>query len=65
MNLTHKIRVDPAFKQIVYFRKGCGIARFAWNWGLAKWEEAYKAGAKPNALQLKKEFNQRKDKEFP
>jgi putative transposase len=65
MNLTHKIRLDPTCKQVVYFRKACGIARFAWNWGLAKWNETYKGGGKPNALELKKEFNKLKDKEFP
>jgi putative transposase len=57
MNLTHKIKLDPTFKQEEYFRKACGIARFAWNWALAKWEEKYKKGEKTNALQLKKEFN--------
>jgi putative transposase len=63
--LTHKIRLDPTFKQETYFNKACGIARFAWNWGLAKWEEAYKTGKRPNALALKKEFNALKDKSFP
>ena len=38
-NLTHKIRLDPTCKQETYFRKACGIARFTWNWALAKWEE--------------------------
>lgn len=65
MNLSHKIRLDPTYKQAVYFRKACGIARFAWNWGLAKWEELYKKGENPNALALKKAFNELKDKEFP
>ncbi|MBS0656570.1 MAG: helix-turn-helix domain-containing protein, partial [Verrucomicrobia bacterium] len=26
------------------FAKLALLARFAWNWGLAKWEETYKAG---------------------
>lgn len=65
VNLTHKIRLDPTFKQKEYFRKASGIARFAWNWGLSKWEENYKAGIKTNALELKKEFNKRKELEFP
>src|SRR5262245_30944597 len=55
--LTHKIKIDPTYKQEAYFRKACGIARFTWNWALAKWEEKYKAGEKPEALSLKKEFN--------
>ena len=63
--LTHKIQLDPTCKQQVYFRKACGIARFAWNWGLAKWEGKYKAGISTNALTLKKEFNALKSQEFP
>jgi putative transposase len=62
---SHKIELDPTCKQKVYFSKACGIARFTWNWALNKWEEAYKAGHKINALQLKKEFNKLKEMEFP
>jgi putative transposase len=65
INRTHKIQIDPTHKQQVYFCKGCGIARFAWNWGLSKWEEKYKAGCKVNAFELKKEFNRLKETEFP
>lgn len=64
-NLTHKIRLDPTFKEEKYFRKACGTARFAWNWGLSKWEESYKEGKKTNALELKKEFNKQKKLEYP
>src|ERR1700684_3858831 len=65
VKLTHKIRLDPTCEQEEYFRKACGIARFAWNWGLAKWEKNYKEGKKTNALELKKEFNKQKEIEFP
>lgn len=65
MMLSHKIRLDPTCKQEIYFRKSCGVARFAWNWGLSKWEEGYKSGKKCNGLELKKEFNSLKEKEFP
>lgn len=65
ISLTHKIQLDPTCKQLVYFRKACGVARFAWNWGLAKWEEKYKAGISTNALALKKEFNALKTETFP
>jgi putative transposase len=65
INRTHKIQIDPTSNQQTYFRKACGISRFAWNWGLSKWEEAYKAGNKTNALKLKKEFNRLKAQEFP
>lgn len=64
-NRTHKIQLDPTCKQQVYFAKACGVARFTWNWALAKWEEGYKAGKKVNAFQLKKEFNSLKKQEFP
>src|SRR5689334_17982789 len=65
INRTHKIQIDPIHKQQVYFRKACGVSRFAWNWGLSKWEETYKSGNKTNALALKKEFNRLKEQEFP
>jgi putative transposase len=65
VTLTHKIRLDPTYKQDTYFRKACGVARYAWNWGLAKRSEKYAAGEKPNALALKKEFNELKKTEFP
>lgn len=65
VNRTHKIRLDPTFKQAIYFCKACGVARFTWNWAVAKWEEKYKAGEKANALALKKEFNALKKEQFP
>src|SRR5690606_13369438 len=52
-------------RQRTYLRKACGIARFAWNWGLAEWEKQYQAGEKPSGMKLKKEFNAIKGKEFP
>ncbi len=65
VNRTHKIRLDPTCKQETYFRRACGVARFSWNWALARWEEKYKSGEKPNALALKKEFNALKKEKFP
>ena len=65
VNRTHKIRLDPTCKQEVYLRKACGVARFTWNWALARWEEKYKAKEKLNALALKKEFNALKTEKFP
>jgi putative transposase len=63
--LAHKIELKPNNKQITYFKKACGVSRLAWNWGVAKWEEYYKAGKKVNGMILKKEFNSIKKKEFP
>lgn len=34
-----------------------GATRFVYNWGLAKWEEMYKEGLKPNGKKIKKIFN--------
>ena len=51
--------------------KACGVARFAFNWGLAEWEQQYrefKAGErdkKPNSMALKKQFNAIKKTQFP
>jgi putative transposase len=52
-----KIRLFPTKEQEILMCKSCGIARFAYNWGLAKWEEEYKQGLKPSKLSLRKEFN--------
>lgn len=52
-----KIRLFPTTEQETLMYKSCGVARFAYNWGLAKWEEEYKQGLKPSKISLKKEFN--------
>jgi len=65
LKLAHKIRLNPDVHQVIYFKKACGVARFAWNWALGRWNELYQSNNKPNALQLKKEFNSLKDKQFP
>jgi len=52
--IAHRIQLLPNDEARTYFMKACGVARFAWNWGLARWEEQYRAGEKPNALDLKK-----------
>ncbi len=57
MQLTHKIALDPTCKQWRNFARAAGTARFVWNWGLARWNELYAAGSKPNGSTLKKEFN--------
>ena len=46
-------------------KKSCGVARFAYNWGLAEWERQYKNGEKPNRFKLDKLFNSVKKQEFP
>ncbi|OCS87441.1 RNA-guided endonuclease InsQ/TnpB family protein [Caryophanon tenue] len=53
-----KIRLFPTNEQEILMRKSCGIARFAYNWGLARWEEMYQQGLVPTKGAIKKEFNQ-------
>ncbi|MHC1683319.1 MAG: RNA-guided endonuclease InsQ/TnpB family protein [Clostridiaceae bacterium] len=61
-----KIRLFPTTEQEILMYKSCGVARFAYNWGLAKWEEEYKQGLKPSKISLKKEFNNtiKRDEKF-
>ena len=65
MIISHKIRIYPNKEQEVFLKKSCGVARFAYNWGLAEWERQYKNGEKPNHFILKKQFNGIKKDEFP
>ena len=52
-----KIRLIPTKEQEKLMFKSVGVARFTYNWGLAKWKEQYELGEKPNATNLKKLFN--------
>ena len=52
-----KIRLIPTKEQQQLMFKSVGVARFTYNWGLAKWKEQYDLGEKPNATNLKKLFN--------
>lgn len=65
MNKAHKIKLNPTKKQIEFFRKSCGVRRFAYNWGLQKWKELYEKGEKPSAYSLIKLLNSIKKEEFP
>lgn len=65
MILSHKIRIYPNPEQEQFLKKSCGVARFAYNWGLAEWQNQYKNGEKPNHFNLKKQFNSVKKQEFP
>jgi putative transposase len=57
---AHKIRLVPTKAQETALRKACGVARYTWNWALAEWDRQYKAGLKPTAFKLKKQWNQEK-----
>lgn len=72
MTITHKIRLCPNNRQATYFSRCCGIARFAYNWGLARWKEQYEAhradpdnAPQPNQYSLRRELNAVKRMDFP
>lgn len=65
MIISHKIRIYPNNEQEILLKKSCGVARFAYNWGLATREEKYKNGEKIGSFELKKLFNSIKKTEFP
>jgi putative transposase len=50
--LSHKIALRPNRKQLDYFRRAAGTARFVWNHALAAWEEAYRADGKVDSFKL-------------
>ena len=52
-----KIRLIPTKEQEKLMFKSVDVARFTYNWGLAKWKEQYELGEKPNVTNLKKLFN--------
>jgi putative transposase len=65
MRLAHRVRLDPTPTQQEYFRRACGVARFAYNWALAEWQRQHAAGEKPSEAALRKQLNALKDKRFP
>lgn len=43
MILGHTIELKPNNKQSTHFKQACGVARFAYNWALAEWQNQYEA----------------------
>ncbi len=62
---AHKIRLNPTLEQSQWLLQACGVARFAFNWGLAEWQRQYEAGEKLSAYKLKKQFNAIRREQFP
>lgn len=61
-----KTELDPTPEQYVLFCQCAGAARFAYNYGLARKQEARKAGQKsPTAIDLQKELTARKHADLP
>ncbi|MGN7614181.1 RNA-guided endonuclease InsQ/TnpB family protein [Magnetococcales bacterium HHB-1] len=65
MLIAHKIEIGPNKVQATHLSKACGIARFAYNWALHQWKEAYAAGEKPTEAKLRKQLNAIKRNDFP
>lgn len=63
--LAHRIELRPSRMAVRYFRRAAGVARFAYNWALARWKEHYAKGEKTSGFSLQKELNGIKAKEFP
>ncbi len=57
MLLSHRIRIDATPQQHAYFVQAAGTARRVWNHALAQWNHLLAIGQRPNAMQLKKQFN--------
>ena len=51
---AHKIKLKPNRAQTILLAKTAGTARYAYNWGLAKWDELYKAGERCDVYKLSK-----------
>jgi putative transposase len=65
MLIAHRIELLLNNRERTYLAKCAGCARLAWNWAREEWERQYKAGEKPSAMALKKQFNAVKYKLFP
>lgn len=58
---AYKTELDPTHAQHVLFCQCAGVARYAYNYGLARKQQAYNAGEKtPYAVHLQKELTARK-----
>ena len=62
---SHRIALDATDEQRRQFVRAAGCARFAWNWALVEWNRQHKAGEKPTAHRLKRQFNAMKRDAFP
>lgn len=71
MLTAHKIALNLNNKQKTYCAKAAGVARFSYNWALARWQEQYEACKqnpalpKPTHHSLRRELNAIKRQQFP
>ena len=68
---THKIQLQPTVAQELNLRQAAGVARHAYNWTLAWWQEEYKKykngerDKAPNGAEASRVLNSIKRDEFP
>src|SRR5215472_16274459 len=63
---AYKTELDLNNQQITACKRHAGAARFAYNWGLARKQEAYLAtGTSPSAMELHRELNALKKTRLP
>lgn len=63
---AYRTELDPTRAQIESMLRHAGVARWAYNWGLARRQSAYwESGATLDAMKLHKELNRLKRTEFP
>lgn len=65
VTLSHKIELKANNKFKSYCRKAFGVSRFTWNWALERVKEKRERKEKIDILELKKEFNHIKRKQYP
>ncbi len=65
MHRSHKIALDPNHQHATYVAKASGVARFAYNWGLAERKRQYEMGEKPTQAPLRRQLNAIKREQFP
>jgi putative transposase len=63
---SYRVELDPNDRQRTALLRHAGVARFAWNWGLARRIEEYeRAGKSCNAIDQHRQLNALKKSEFP
>ena len=55
---AHTIKLKPNKAQAVLLSKTAGTARYAYNWGLAKWNEMYERGERCSWMELSRLWTQ-------
>jgi putative transposase len=72
MIVAHKTRLNANNKQATFLHKCVGTRRFAFNWGLQRWQEMYELHKQepekypqPKASEIDKQFNAIKKETYP